>query len=203
MGLRALLQGSIDIDLHEAGSIEELRLAANKRKIDVIFGEFNYPGAFTKDSISAIKEAFPDVKILLMAKATHHDAVVELLKLGVDGYISTECEEDEIISAIYLLTKGERFFCKEVINVMFQKSVHPEVKEESSGCILSSREQEIVSLIAIGNTNKDIAKTLNLSVHTIHTHRRNITKKLRVNSISGIVMYAINTCLIAHPKSAL
>ena len=118
-----------------------------------------------------------------------------VLEKGVEGYLTRECDEDEIIHAIFAIAKGEKFYCNKVMDIILNKQYNPE-DNNCEPTTLTQRETEITALIAKGMTNKSIAEQLHLSPHTVHTHRKNILRKLGINSVSELTLYAINIGLI-------
>lgn len=107
-----------------------------------------------------------------------------------------------MINAVFAITKGEKFFCNKIIDAILQKHLYQNgepLEEDCAPTSLSPREIEITCLIAEkGFTNKEIAKQLFLSIHTVHTHRKNIMKKLGIRSASELVRYAISTGIIKN-----
>ena len=120
--------------------------------------------------------------------------MLKLLESGINGCVTRSCSEDEIINAIFSIAKGEKFFCNKVVDVILNKHLYQK-EEDCAATVLSGREAEVTGLIASGLTNKEIATELFLSSHTIHTHRKNIMRKLKLKSVSELTIYAINTGL--------
>jgi DNA-binding NarL/FixJ family response regulator len=111
-----------------------------------------------------------------------------VLKIGINAMLLKECDEEEIVEAIEVSVKGERFFCGTVLDILSgDKSKVPFSCEPIS---LSSRELEIIQLIAKGLTSKEMSEKLFLSHHTINTHRKNILKKLEVKGTPELINYA-------------
>ena len=107
-----------------------------------------------------------------------------------------ECDEEEIIHAIFAIYKGEKFYCNKVLDIVFNKHLFKKEDDNCEPTNLTVRETEITILITKGNTNKEVAELIHLSPHTIHTHRKNIMKKLGLKSVSELTIYAISTGLI-------
>ncbi|MGZ4158606.1 MAG: response regulator transcription factor, partial [Bacteroidia bacterium] len=116
---------------------------------------------------------------------------------GVTSHLLKDCDEDEIVEAIYKTAKGEQFMCGKIVTNILE--VKPEAAFESSceGLNISDREMEIIKLIAEGFSNKEVADKLFLSTHTITTHRKNIMNKLGVNNTAGLVLFAVRENLVS------
>lgn len=151
---------------------------------------------FAKDDVlGKVRLAYPDLKTLVISDENDHTKIIKVVESGVQGYLTRECDEDEIINAIFAIHGGEKFYCNKVINVILDRTLAPN-EEDCEPTSLSERENEVIALIAGGLTSKAIAEELNISPHTVQTHRKNIMKKLNVNSTSGLVLYAVNAGLI-------
>ncbi len=142
----------------------------------------------------------PKQKVLVIGETENAREVLWLLEQGVDGYLTRECDRDEIIHAIYAIIKGERFFCNKVLNILVERHMMKDEEDDCSATNLTLREMDITRLIAEGKTSKEIATHLHISQHTVQTHRKNIMRKLKVNSVSELTLYAVNTGLIPTSK---
>ena len=120
---------------------------------------------------------------------------------GVMSYIKKDCGIGEIIDAVLQTGDGQRFFCGKIIEAMQKASVDmSKIIAEPLSCdpvTLSGREVEVIALIAEGLSYTEIAARLHLSGHTVNTHRRNIMKKIGVNSSAALVMYAVKNGLVS------
>ena len=112
----------------------------------------------------------------------------------MNSFLTKECDETEILDAVMATAKNERFFCSKILNYILEKSFNKSISCKPSP--LSQREVEIVRLIAKGLIAKEIADRLNLSTHTVYTHRKNIMSKLKVKSASELVLYAVNNGIV-------
>jgi len=149
---------------------------------------------FRVDDISTLETVCPGTRILIITDINNSDTVRKIVETGAKGYLTKTCDEKEIIEAIYALLRGEKLFCHKVLNILLDgQKIEPDNCEAT---LLSEREIEIIRLIANGHTTRQIADTLFRSFHTIGTHRKNIMKKLGINSTSELLVYAMNTGLI-------
>lgn len=155
---------------------------------------------FRLDDLHTIETVCPGTSVLLITDISDPGLVRQLVETGAKGYLTKTCDEKEIIDAIYALVRGESMFCHKVVNILTEGIASTAVDCEPAG--LSEREVEIIRLIANGYTTRQIADKLYRSFHTITTHRKNIMKKLGINSTSELMVYAMNTGLI-QPREQL
>ena len=133
--------------------------------------------------------------ILIITNDDKKDHIQALLDLGVKGIVTKKCSKPEIINAIYSASKGNRFFCNRILDILIENKVD----DKSANCDptdLSPREFEVLQLITKGKKTIEIADQLNVSVHTINSHRKNILKKLNIKSPAELIVYAIETGLV-------
>ncbi|MEL7123028.1 MAG: response regulator transcription factor [Bacteroidota bacterium] len=162
---------------------------------DVLIIDFDQPGYFSFQTLQKVKDRFPNTNILLISSNNDKPSIYQVLESGVNSYLTKTCGEEEIEDAIYATAKGEKFYCTKIIDYLLEKSF-ASPKAETTSIPLSAREIEILRLIAKGLIAKEIADVLNLSTHTIYTHRKNIMKKLDISSSSELILYALNNGLI-------
>ena len=148
-----------------------------------------------KELVMDIHDQSSSTPILLIADTSETGNVLKAVDLGVNGFLTKECDSDEIIHSVHALIKGERFFCNNVLNILLDKSSIEE-EEDCTPTTLSEREIEITQHIADGLTSRKIADKLFISPHTVQTHRKNIMRKLKVNSVTELVVYAMKTGLV-------
>lgn len=157
----------------------------------VIIIDYNCKGSFSTDDILKLQHQSKKSRILVITTDQNRDSIYKTLGTGVNGFLFKECDADEVISAIYACHKGERFICNRVLDLAFdQKKPTTLGNENCDPTCLSEREMEILSLVGEGLTTATIANKLCLSAHTISTHRKNIIRKLGVNSTSELVAFA-------------
>jgi len=125
----------------------------------------------------------------------HRDSVYvrEILRAGARGYLLKDYEDDDLIKAIRLIHRGEAFISPAVSDAVladYRKHVTNPID------LLTGREREILTMVALGKTNKEIANTLNLSVYTIESHRGSVMEKLNLHNTGDIVRFALRSGLI-------
>jgi len=188
--------GRIDSACSEEQAIA--RYAANRYAL-VILSDLHAAEAHRR-LLKYIKQESPKQKVLVIGDTENAREVLWLLEQGVDGYLTRECDRDEIIHAVFAIIKGERFFCNKVLNILVERHMLKDEVDDCSATNLTLREMDITRLIAEGKTSKEIATQLIISQHTVQTHRKNIMRKLKMNSVSELTLYAVNTGLITTTK---
>ena len=200
-----LMQYGLKHILSKGGGVSSLTNVNNAQELfeqldtvppDLVIIDPNQSGYFSISDIRTINTSFPKIKLLVISNNLISKNVLEVLECNVQGYVTNQCEEGEVINAIFAIHNGEKFYCNKVINILLDKHLNESEEEDCSSTSLTERESEITTLIAKGFTNKEIAAQLFLSPHTVNTHRKNIMRKLDVSSVSGIILYAANTGLI-------
>ena len=200
-----LMANGLNTILARGGGIDNIKIVKNERELfeeldkggyELLVIDPSAKGHFSVETTLQLKQKFPDQKTLIISDIETPREVLRILEKGVQGYLTRQCDESEITHAIFAIAKGEKFYCNKVIDIILNKQFSTE-EDNCEPTALSERENEITALIASGFTNKEIGEKLHLSHHTVHTHRRNILKKLGVKSASELTLYAINVGLIS------
>ncbi len=196
VGLNHLLHGYDTIKvLGEASDEQSLLRLLDAAAADVIIIDYNQPNNFSVETIKKIKANYPNAGILIVSADNEKDSIYEVLEAGVTSFLTKSCDEKEIIEGVYAATKKQRYFCKKVMDYVFERSFSP-TAEDCAPTPLTVREIEVVQLAAQGLIAKEIASKLNLSTHTVYTHRKNIMRKLKINTASELIIYAVNNGLV-------
>lgn len=175
-GIISLLVDIIDITIvGYAYKVIELEQLLIQLKPHVIIIDHSLNHRFNLQDLKKIKSQ-NNCRILVIANRQSRNKILEVVNLGIKNYIFKECSREELVHAIYNTAKGEQFFCKNTFETLFGNKLIPEKRDHVP--LLSSRESELIKLIADGMTNKMIAEKLFISIHTVKTHRKNIIKKL-------------------------
>lgn len=194
-GLKKLLSQKEGLKvIGEVRNETELEDILKINRPDVIILDYNQPKHFSPDTVVKIKQTSPESNVLIISDDREKQGIYQVLEYGVNSFLTKNCGENEILDAVKATAKGEKFFCNNVLNHLLEKSFPKE--DDCSPTPLSPREIEVVRLVASGLIAKEIANELNLSTHTIYTHRKNIMKKLNINSASELVLYAVNNGIV-------
>ena len=166
---------------------------ANKTNILVL--DISMP---EKDGIEVIKEfskkGFP-CKVIVLSSYDDVKIIKEVMKLGASGYLTKQCAGENIVEAIQIVSDGEEYFCTSVREKIFSTATENMVKlnknKTQTNVLLSGREIEIITLIALEFSGKEISERLFISTNTVETHRKNIMKKLKAKNSISLVKYAM------------
>jgi DNA-binding NarL/FixJ family response regulator len=179
----------------EAGNEAELNKIIAETPPDIIVIDYNQPGFFSVESIKNIKEQHPTIELLVISSDDNKENIYDVINSGVLRFLTKKCDAHEINEAFRAIIRGEKFFCASIFNFIFEMSFS-QINYSSNPLPLSARELEIVQLIAQGLVAKEIGKKLNLSTHTVYTHRKNIMEKLKLRRSSVLVLFAVNKGLL-------
>lgn len=141
----------------------------------------------------------PSVAIVILSMHSDEGYVLRALKAGARGYLLKDAAESDLIEAIKAVSQGKTYFSAEISKMMVEDYIR-EIRNrgaEDSYELLTSREREILQLLVEGNSNKDIATRLNVSPHTVETHRRNLQDKLNLHSFAELILYAVRKRIIS------
>ena len=204
LGLYTLLSTSanFEVDYTEDENFENLVASIKKNKPKILVLDFQSLN-FSSKQISLLTKTFKRLQVLAITDYMSRADMQSALDNGVRSYLLKECDKDEIIEALHATYNGERFLCGKVAyflaNSQELEVMRPELERVScQGLGITDRELDIIRLISEGLSNKLIADKLELSTHTVNTHRKNIMSKLSIPNTAGIVMFAVkNNLLVA------
>ena len=125
---------------------------------------------FDMDTVLKVQDTFNSQRILIISDVKDEDVVLQILERGVQGYLTYECDEDEIIHAIFSIAKGEKFYCNKVLDIVFNKHLYKKKEDNCEPTNLTVRETEIACLIAKGSTNREVAEQAALILNTNNNH---------------------------------
>jgi DNA-binding NarL/FixJ family response regulator len=199
-GARNILEAEDALELvGEAVNGREAVAMCQKLKPDVAILDLSMPELNGMEAAKQIIRLCPSTKVLIF---TVHDAerlVYEVVSAGAHGYILKSDAGRHLAAAVHALLEGKHYFSSQVSEVLFesfrQKGM-PHTSAEHIEGKPTSREREIIQLLAEGRTNKEVAASLGISVKTAETHRATIMRKLGLHSIGELVRYAIRNHLI-------
>lgn len=200
-GMRFLLHTIPDFDVvgfSLDGSHLFDEVVANKT--DVLVIDISMP---VKDGIEVLKEfnqkGFP-CKVIVLSSYDDVKIIKEVMKLGSSGYLTKQCAGENIVEAIHTVLNGEEFFCKSVREKIFSTATKDNPKlnsyQTAENSILTGRELEIITLISLEFSGKEISEKLFISTNTVETHRKNIMKKLDLKNSISLVKYALKNNII-------
>ena len=197
-GIRSLLDMVPDFEVvGEVDNGKDAISQAGQLKPDLLLTDLSMPKTNGTEAIQRIKSRYPDIKILVLTVHKTEEYVHAALKAGANGYVLKDDTSDELISAIKNIAAGKTYLSPSICSEVVMGYLADPGNERISTSIeqLTSREREIMKLIAEGYRNKDIAEYLSISLKTVEKHRSNMMKKLDLHSASSITSYAIKNGL--------
>ncbi len=198
-GLRALIAGEQDMSVvAEAGNGREAVELARVHTPDIVVMDINMPDLNGIDATKSILKNNPDIKVIALSVHSTRRFVKEMLKAGVSGYLVKHCAYEELATAIRIVIKDKPYLSSQIIGTVMEDYATDFKSDKSSVfSLLSSREREILQLVAEGLTSEDIGSRLFISGKTVSSHRRHIMKKLNLNSVAELTRYAISEGLVS------
>lgn len=185
----------------EAASPEELHELVRQEAPDIVVFDYFDSDCYSIEDIQKVRQEHPNTRFLVVTADKDPGSIFRILEFGVNSILTKNCSKEEITNGVLATARKEKFFCNKILEIILERQLGGEEKEANCApSTLTARELEVVELIASGVSTKDMAEQLCLSPHTIYTHRKNIMKKLGINSVSELVLYAVNAGIV---KSAL
>ena len=180
----------------EASDGDEALKKTRELSPDVVLMDISMPGMNGLAVTEVFRKEHPDVKVLVLSVHNNRDYIFRIIQAGAHGFISKEAPPDELLRAIESVHSGEPFFSPEIAKAALNQLVSSGGKKDPFAQ-LTSREREVLVLIAEGQSNKEIASRLGIGVRTIETHRERIMRRLDIHSVAGLTKFAIANGMIS------
>jgi two-component system, NarL family, nitrate/nitrite response regulator NarL len=187
-GVKGLIREPFEVTATASSGKEALDLIKST-EFDILITDYEMPGIGGQELVRAAKIAQPEIHVIVLSMHDDPAVVRELLRNGVQGYILKKDTHKSLTEALQKVVEGKRFLSDEIAEQLIHYS------EEDKG-VLTSREVEILKLIAREHSSKQIAEILFISERTVETHRKNILRKTGANSLVGLVKYAYANNLV-------
>ena len=167
---------------------------------DIVIIDISMPKLNGIEAVKRIKSIDPDIKIIVCSVHDDEDIVAQVLNLGISGYVLKTAASDDLIDALNVVLKGKTYLSPDISSIVLQMIRSPgEFKNrESLLDKLTRKERHILQLVSEGKSSKEIGSLLNVSIHTVKTHRYNIMNKLNIHSIAELTRFAIENKLSAN-----
>ena len=192
-GLRSLFESHSDMEVldgeHEGKSVAQL---SNELEPDVVVIDIHMSGTDNIGLSRRILSENPGIRIVAHSDRIHMFLLSQAIKAGITGFVLKECSFPVLVHAVRTVYKNETYMCPQIKDVLangYLSQVRSDIQEESS--VLTEREYEIIRLLSLGMTSKEIALNLDISPKTVDACRRNIMHKLRINSMAELIKHAI------------
>jgi len=203
--LRSLLDG--DHDIRVVGEADNGRKAmelAIELQPDVLLMDVGMPKLNGLEAARQIRKLAPNVRVILLTAFGYDQYIQQMVDADIHGYVIKDSPSNLLNHAIHEVMKGNRFFSPTISRRM--KTIYDELplsSDASKAMKLTSREIEVLQLIAEGAANKQIAGELNISIKTVEKHRQNLMDKLRIHETASLTRYAISTGVIDNMVQTL
>jgi DNA-binding NarL/FixJ family response regulator len=198
-GLRLLLESHEGFRVvAEAADGREAVALAEQHQPDIVVMDLAMPGLNGIEAARQICSSGTPSAIVFLSMHSDEGYVLKALKSGAKGYLLKDSAEHDLINAVQTVSEGKAFFSPAISKMLVEDYVRQmqEQKVEDSYDLLTTREREVLQLLAEGRSNKDVAAFLNLSLHTVETHRGHIMQKLNLHSGAEMILYAIRKGVI-------
>jgi DNA-binding NarL/FixJ family response regulator len=200
-GLRALAVSLKDVQVvGEAADGRQALALVKEHRPDVVLMDFSMPGLNGLEAAMRIGKDYPEVRVLMLSAHSNEEYVCQALRAGVAGYLLKDSGTAELELAIRAVAGGQTFLSPAVSKHVINDYVRRVGGEAGSLEILTPRQREILQMIAEGQTTKEIARTLHLSVKTVETHRTQLMERLNIHDVAGLVRYAVRVGLVQSEK---
>ena len=179
----------------EAGSVQEAKDQLKQlQEVDVVLLDLILPDGNGTEVVKFLQHRGSDVKVLVISANTNKETILQLVDMGVTGFISKYADIPTLVAAIHSVYNGIEYFGQDVSEIIHAVSTAKEHAEEH----FTDRELEIVRLCANGLSVKQIADELNISTRTVETHKNNIFKKLGFNSTSELIRWVFEHGIVRN-----
>jgi len=193
-GLSILIDKQEDMEIMaQADDGREAVRLADKHKPDIVILEISMPSLNGVDAARQIIRDNPHTKIIVLSACTDKRCVTEILAIGATGYVLKTGASSELTRAIRTVYHGGKYLSTRIASMVIDDMVHPKEldPEDKKLSKLTSKERELLQLLAEGKLTKSAAKILHVSIKTIDARRREIMHKLNVSSLAGLTKFAI------------
>lgn len=203
-GIRALLENHPGWEVcAEAKDGRDAVEQAISTRPHLVLLDIGMPNLNGLEAARQILSAMPGVAILILTMHDSDNVVREVLRAGARGYVLKSDAGRDLVAAVEALQRQRTFFTTRVSQMVLdgflereRRDSSGEVQVDASGDQLTSREREVIQLLAEGRTSKEVAVTLNLSVKTAETHRTNLMRKLGLHSVADLTRYAVRNGIV-------
>ena len=199
-GLRLLLESQPDFQvIAEASDGREAVAMTEAHQPDVVVLDVAMPTLNGIEAARQISAKLPQTKIVFLSMHSDEGYVLKALKSGAKAYLLKDSAEYDLINAIRAVNEGKAFFSPAISKMLMEEYMRQmqDREIEDSYELLTTREREVLQLLAEGKANKEVAAILNLSLYTVETHRGNILQKLNLHSGAELILYAVRKGVIA------
>ena len=192
--LRSLLENTVNIEVvGETGDACEIVSLARKTSADIVCMDIGMSGMNGIEATRKLIGACPTVKVIALSSYSEHKYVQDMMAAGASAYITKVEAADELLRAITAVRQNRKYLCPDVSDALIGAITQRHQTDASS---LTSRERQVLGLVADGNTSLVIADRLNIALSTVEVHRRNILRKLNLHNASELTRYVMSNDIL-------
>jgi DNA-binding NarL/FixJ family response regulator len=205
-GIRALLAGLPDVEsVVEAGDGQEALNVLRETKPDLALIDIAMPGLNGLELAARVAREAPGTRLVILSMHGTPAHVAQALRAGVSGYLLKDAAADELPVLLRAVMRGETYLSpaisKQVVDGYLGRTAAPTAPGDGAALdVLTSRQREILQLVAEGKSTKEVAQLLDVSAKTVETHRGQIMERLGIHDLAGLVRYAIRTGLVSSDR---
>jgi DNA-binding NarL/FixJ family response regulator len=177
----------------EAENGKELLEYASTLLPDIVLSDISMPLINGLDALEQLVDLHPSIKFILLTMHEEREYILRALKVGASGYLLKSIERFELERAIITVYEGGKYFSPMVTNILADAVAKPEVIDHAD---ITPREKEVLELVAKGNSTKQVADILGISVRTVESHRINMLKKMKVSNTAELIKKAFDLKLL-------
>jgi two-component system, NarL family, response regulator NreC len=199
-GLRLLLESEAEFTvIADAADGRAAVALAEQHLPDVVVMDVAMPTLNGIEAARQITAKLPHIAVVFLSMHSDESYVLKALKAGARGYLLKDSAENDLIQAVKTVRQGKSFFSPAISKMMVEDYMREMQDRELEDTyeLLTTREREVLQLLAEGKSNKEVAGILNLSLYTVETHRGNILQKLNLHSGAELILYAIRKGVIS------
>ncbi len=196
--LRILFERNPDfVVVAETGDGLEVLPLARASSPDIVCLDIDMPGLNGIEITRKITAKFPHIKVIALSVFSDRGYIADMLNAGAAAYVTKAAAGAELLRAIDAVSRGRSYLCPDATDAVKDAMTGRGEKKELPGTKLGAREIQVLKLVALGLTSAQIGERLEIALSTVEVHRRNIMRKLGVDSAIGLTRYAIRTGLVS------
>jgi DNA-binding NarL/FixJ family response regulator len=204
-GIRSLLVALPDVEsVIEAGDGQQALALLLEQRPEIALIDIGMPGLNGLELAARVSREAPATRLVIVSMHGTPAHVAQALRAGVSGYVLKDAAADELPVLLRAVMRGETYLSpaisKQVVEGYLGRAPAPAVGEGNGLAVLTSRQREILQLVAEGKSTKEIAQLLDLSIKTVETHRAQIMDRLGIHDLAGLVRYAVRTGLVSSDR---
>jgi two-component system, NarL family, response regulator NreC len=204
-GIRRLLDGESDLAVvGEAANASDALVKVRELRPDVVLMDIGMPGLSSFEAARVIEKNFPETRLIFLTMYEDEEYLLQCLDVGASGYLLKDAPVPRLLNAVREVHQGRKYLSPQVVEKLVD-----DFRSRSTGspgvarsATLTPREREVVKMIAEGNSVREIAGTLGLSMKTVEAHKFNLMRKLNIHNKAQLVTYAIQKKIVRMPAGA-